>query len=133
MKKIYFFIVLLFIIIIGGILIINNQQQQSFSAQKEKIISFLNIEQEVKTGALLLDVRTEEEYVSGHIKGATLFPLQKIQTGAVPDVSKDKTIYVYCQSGNRSAQAAKILEEAGYTVVDLGGISEVIAIGGKVI
>ncbi len=73
---------------------------------------------------LLLDVRTKEEYDSGHIKGAELLTLDKIESDmetVYPD--KERILYVYCRSGNRSSIAAGILVELGYKkVYDLGGI-----------
>ena len=73
---------------------------------------------------VLIDVRTAEEYAHGHIAGSTLVPLNLLQALAnerLPD--RDATIFVYCQSGGRSAQAARLLDGMGYTHVhDLGGI-----------
>lgn len=72
----------------------------------------------------LVDVRTEAEYDEGHIEGAILLPNDEIETLA-PDQLKDKdaVILVYCRSGNRSAQASKLLVELGYrNVYDFGGI-----------
>lgn len=72
---------------------------------------------------LLIDVRTREEFQTGHIPGAVLNPVGEIGT-RLPDVAKDFPVVVYCRSGNRSAQAAGILKRAGYTnVTDFGGIS----------
>lgn len=76
---------------------------------------------------IILDVRTEEEYLEGHIPGAVLLPNGEIVEGELqeelPDT--DQEILVYCRSGNRSAQAAKKLTEAGYTnVYDFGGIND---------
>ena len=73
---------------------------------------------------IILDVRTQDEFKSGHIKGAVLVPNETIidkQPELLPDL--DAEILVYCRSGNRSAQAAKKLIAIGYTnVVDFGGI-----------
>ncbi|MCL2471237.1 MAG: rhodanese-like domain-containing protein [Propionibacteriaceae bacterium] len=74
---------------------------------------------------ILVDVRTEQEYASGHIKGAILIPNTEIKTQApsqLPD--KKETILVYCQSGVRAASAAKDLAGMGYTnVYDMGGLN----------
>ncbi len=92
---------------------------------------FASVQSDLTAGASLLDVRTKEEYEDGHFEGATLFPLQDIESGRLPDVAKDTTIYVYCRSGNRSSQASQLLKKAGYTnIVDLGGLSDVQKIGG---
>lgn len=74
--------------------------------------------------AVILDVRTEEEFSSGHIKGALLIPEYEISKKAA-DVLPDKSavILVYCRSGRRSEIAANALVELGYTAVyDFGGI-----------
>lgn len=72
----------------------------------------------------LVDVREPSEFNAGYIEGAQLIPLGTIETdfeAAIPD--KDAKIFVYCRSGNRSAQAAKKLVDLGYTnVFDIGGI-----------
>lgn len=73
---------------------------------------------------LLLDVRTESEYLGGHIPDSVLYPNETIDesfTDVYPD--KDRVIFVYCRSGNRSKQATNKLIDLGYTnVFDLGGI-----------
>ena len=75
-------------------------------------------------GNIILDVRTEQEYESGHIEGALLLPVNAIlsnQLELLPD--KEQKILVYCRSGNRSQVASKYLVEKGYTqVYDFGGI-----------
>ena len=82
------------------------------------------------SGAVLLDVRTPEEYLSGHIPGSKNIPLQTIdRVGSVAE-NKDTALYVYCQSGARSRQAAGMLKQMGYTNVNnIGGIA---AYAGKV-
>ena len=74
--------------------------------------------------AILLDVRTQEEYDTQHIEGATLLTDSDIASRAadvLPD--KDAVILVYCRSGRRSAASSQQLAELGYTnVYDFGGI-----------
>ncbi|MBS5573113.1 MAG: rhodanese-like domain-containing protein [Clostridiales bacterium] len=74
---------------------------------------------------IILDVRTEAEFASGHIPGAILIPNETIGTEEIlqlPD--KDQLILVYCRSGNRSRQAADKLARLGYTnIVEFGGIN----------
>ncbi|HGO1471863.1 TPA: persulfide response sulfurtransferase CstA [Staphylococcus aureus] len=66
----------------------------------------------------LIDVRTQEEYELGHINGSTLHPVDEIESF---NKDKNKTYYVHCKSGNRSAKASKYLAEQGYDVVNLDG------------
>ena len=94
--------------------------------------TFASVKDDVSAGAKFYDVRTAAEFSTGHFESAENWSLQDIQAGTLPDVSKDSTIYIYCNSGNRSGQAAVILKNAGYSnVIDLGGLSDVEAIGGK--
>ena len=81
--------------------------------------------------AVLLDVRTVDEYRQGHIDGSLNIPLQNIHAvkNNIPDL--DKPIYVHCLSVARSAQATSVLKSMGYTnVTDIGGIN---SYSGKVV
>lgn len=73
---------------------------------------------------IIVDVRTQEEYDSGHIPGAICIPNESIGTAQpeeLPDL--DQVILIYCRSGNRSKQAAQKLFDMGYTnVYEFGGI-----------
>ena len=81
-------------------------------------------------GAILLDVRTTQEYGGGHIPGSKNIPLQAIDKVASVAENKDTVLYVYCQSGGRSRQATGVLQGMGYTNVNnIGGIA---AYSGKV-
>lgn len=73
---------------------------------------------------VILDVRTEEEYAQGHIKGAILIPDYEVETKAEELLEdKSETLLIYCRSGRRSALAAEALNGLGYTsVYDFGGI-----------
>ncbi len=76
------------------------------------------------TAHLLLDVRTSEEFASGHIHGAVNIPVEELQN-RLSEVSQSEAVVVYCRSGNRSTQAARILTQAGYTTLfDLGGVND---------
>jgi len=73
---------------------------------------------------LLLDVRTPEEFVSGHIVGAHNISLQALPQ-RLAEVPPEQPVVIYCRSGNRSKQAMQVLAEAGYDeLYDLGGIIE---------
>lgn len=82
------------------------------------------------SGAVLLDVRTPQEYRAGHIPESKNIPLQTIDKVTSVAERKDTILYVYCQSGARSRQAAGMLQRMGYTRVNnIGGIA---AYSGKV-
>lgn len=73
--------------------------------------------------AVLIDVRTPEEYQEGHIPGSINIPLQQMEQAETDVKDKNKKLYVYCRSGSRSRQAAGILKEMGYhDVHNIGGI-----------
>jgi rhodanese-related sulfurtransferase len=73
-------------------------------------------------GHFLLDVRLADEFAGGHISGATNIAVQEL-ADHLSEVPRDLPVVVYCRSGGRSAKAAALLREAGYTQVhDLGGV-----------
>ncbi len=74
--------------------------------------------------AILLDVRTDEEFQTRRIEGSILIPHHEIKDRAEEELpQKDSLILIYCRSGHRSKTAAKILVSQGYTnVYDFGGI-----------
>ena len=75
---------------------------------------------------IVLDVREQSEYDSGHIPGAVLLPVGSIdeETAAAVIPEKDSTVLVYCRSGNRSKTASSTLAGLGYTnVYEFGGIN----------
>ena len=74
--------------------------------------------------AILLDVRTPEEYSEGHIPKSVNIPLQVIHMAETEIEDKNTELFVYCHSGARSTQATNILKQMGYTNVNnIGGIS----------
>ena len=79
-----------------------------------------------ETDFVLLDVRTQEEYASGHIPGAICIPNETIGSDEIKELpDKDQLILVYCRSGNRSKQASEKLAALGYTnIVEFGGIND---------
>lgn len=79
-------------------------------------------DQFISASHLLIDVRTPEEFASGHIQGAVNIPVDDL-TGRLSEVPNNQPGVVYCRSGNRSARASQILAQSGYTsIYDLGGI-----------
>lgn len=95
-----------------------NQKYTSISAQEAKALM------DNESNYIILDVRTMEEYNSGHIPNAILIPDYEIIEKA-ESILKDKNqlILVYCRSGRRSKNAAKDLASLGYTnIKEFGGI-----------
>lgn len=76
-----------------------------------------------KANLLVLDVRTEPEYLSGHIKEAKNIPLDTISASNtdLSKLDKSKPIFVICASGNRSLTAAVKLKRLGYDVTNVKG------------
>ncbi len=75
----------------------------------------------VKNGAIVVDVRTADEFKSGHIKGAENVPLDTITMGKHKFKDKQKPMILCCRSGMRSASAVSILQKQGFTQVVNGG------------
>ena len=73
---------------------------------------------------IILDVRTEEEFLTGHIPGSVNLPLHELSiTINYLITDSEQIILIYCRSGVRSADAMKILIDMGYhNVFDFGGI-----------
>ena len=81
------------------------------------------LEEAVKNGALLVDVRTPAEFSAGSVKGAVNIPLDKVQS-QLSKFKNKKNIVVFCRSGSRSSQAKRILEQNGFQNVINGGTWE---------
>lgn len=71
-------------------------------------------------GAVVIDVREQDEYVSGHVPGARLMSLARLplHLGELP---RDRPVYLICRSGNRSLAAAAVLGRAGVDAVSVAG------------
>jgi len=82
------------------------------------------IQDALKAGAKLVDVRTAGEYRGGHLDGAVNIPLSDLP-GRTRDLgSRNKPVVVYCASGVRSSQAVRFLAQQGYEqVLDLKTLS----------
>lgn len=71
--------------------------------------------------SLVIDVREPGEFKAGHIAGAVNYPLSQLNN-RVENVTSDRRLFIYCQSGMRSRQAGRILSKKGYTnIVNLQG------------
>lgn len=121
MRKIIAFILIGVVVLLTGC-----TTQPSDSTYKQvnadEAVEIMNKE----TDYIILDVRTQEEYNSGHIPEAVCIPNESIgkePPSLLPD--KNQLILVYCRSGNRSKQAAQKLADLGYTnIVEFGGIND---------
>lgn len=84
-----------------------------------------NIIDKIKSGALIVDVRTPEEYHHGHCANAVNIPVDEVEHRLAEFGDKHSTIIVYCKSGGRSAYAEALLKNHGYTAVtNAGGLSD---------
>ena len=75
---------------------------------------------------IILDVREQDEYDSGHIPGAVLLPVGTIDEDTAAEVipEKDSVVLGYCRSGDRNKTTSSALAELGYTsVYEFGGIN----------
>lgn len=81
---------------------------------------------EINKGAIVIDVRTSEEFNQGHLEGAINIPYDLIDSNLDKiGNEKDKTVVVYCRSGRRSGIAKNTLEGLGYkNVLNGGGLEE---------
>ena len=84
-----------------------------------------NVKDRIKAGAKIIDVRTKGEFEDEAYPGAINIPLNVLLTKLDELGPKDGPIVLYCASGARSAQAARLLKQAGYIdVVNAGGIDD---------
>jgi len=88
-----------------------------FGNRKNKIQDY------IKKGAIILDVRTDREYRSGSIKGAKHIPLDTLHNRVNELKKLNKPIIVYCASGVRSAKATKFLSLNNIDAINGGGIN----------
>ena len=85
----------------------------------------LKVKEWIQKGALIVDVRTQEEFNSGNYKGSINIPLAELENNLKIFGSKEQFIIVYCRSGNRSGQAKMILEKHGFkNVINGGGLKD---------
>lgn len=110
-------------------LITSCEKKESVALDSEVELSVLSIncdktEQEVNDGAILIDVRSEEEYKLSHLDQAINIPVDVIEEEIGNYVvDKGTPVILYCRSGNRSSNAAQALLKLGYyKVYDLGAM-----------
>ena len=101
------------VILLSGLLLLTGCRKQM--SELDKIVEENNY--------IIVDVRTESEFETGHVKDAINIPVETIDPSV--NLDKNKTIIVYCRSGKRSANAASMLKQYGYKVYDLGAYESI--------
>jgi len=104
--------VLYFILALIGVIIAYSAFNYFYQRRFLKTLT----EEEFKAGyrkAQLIDVREPNEYSAGHILGARNIPVSQLKM-RMKEIRPDKPVYLYCQSGARSARAAQMLHRKGY-------------------
>jgi rhodanese-related sulfurtransferase len=90
-----------------------------------EVLSYDDFKNQIsKNDVLLFDVRTMEEFNSGHLKGSVNIDFydEKLFYKFFKKVKKSKPIYIYCRSGNRSQKSSEILKKLGFVkIYDLEG------------
>jgi phage shock protein E len=86
-----------------------------FGNNKQKIKEFL------EKGAVIIDVRTKEEFIGGHISGSKNIPLNLISSKIESLKKENKSIIACCRTGRRSGLASSILKNNGIDVINGGG------------
>jgi len=108
----------LWIVILGVVVLVLVVKAMAGASRGNTVVA----KEKIKQGALAMDVRSAGEYQRGHFDGALNIPVQELETRIDELKDKKRAIVVYCASGMRSANAAKILSSAGFTdVTDAGG------------
>lgn len=93
------------------------------------------ITRQIESGeAVLIDVREQDEWDEGHIKGAHHIPLGNLSSETTRGFSQELPVYVHCRSGGRAARAEAVLRTLGFSKVEnIGGIIQWQEAGGELI
>ena len=84
----------------------------------ENNINIEKLKKKKKQGAVIIDVRSEQEFKEGHIEGAISIPEYEIKNRMKKELPNlEQTIIAYCSTGHRSRRAQKVLEKMGYSQV----------------
>lgn len=117
------------ILIIGIIMfnIFNKSNTETKSTMSIDISTEQFKEKRAETEGIVIDVRTQDEYDEGHL--AETDHQYDVMNGEfqsqLENFDKDETYYLYCRSGNRSGQAARIMKKAGFEkVYNVGGFED---------
>lgn len=107
-----------------GLQLNTNNLQMSFISTLKSIVGLgpkIDFKNLLNKGALLVDVRSENEFASGHLKNAINIPVDKLSTNLHLLPNKDLPIITYCASGIRSSMGKRILAKHGYKTHNGGG------------
>lgn len=120
-------LIVIFVVILGVVILAgcsSKSDKNTENTYKQITPSEAKALMDSEENYIILDVRTEEEFVEGHIEGAILLPDYEIGEKAESMLTdKDQLIFVYCRSGRRSKNAASELAALGYTnIQEFGGI-----------
>lgn len=97
---------------------------QTFYKRENKKVNINNINEIMSENDFLIDLRSESEFREGTIPNSINVPFLHIKNWAKNNAKLDTRIYLYCQNGARSTNAASALKKLGYTnVIDLGGLN----------
>ena len=124
MKRVWTAVLILLFLLTGcGEKTLTADMENSYQQISQETAKQMMDEQTV----IILDVREQDEYDSGHIVDAALLPVGTIdaETAAAVIPEKDSIVLVYCRSGNRSKTASAALVALGYTqIYEFGGIND---------
>ncbi|MEI8259406.1 MAG: rhodanese-like domain-containing protein [Deltaproteobacteria bacterium] len=85
----------------------------------------ISIQDKIRAGARVVDVRTREEFVDGHYQSAVNIPVSELATRLTELGAKTDPVVLYCASGARSAAAARLLKTSGFVdVINAGGLAD---------
>ena len=101
---------------------------QNVLAGISNVAAWKDIEQYMDDSSILVDVRSEEEYLNGHIEGAINIPVDQLRE-RLGELDKNKTIIEYCQVGLRGYIADRILQQNGFKVYNITGGFKTASIG----
>jgi hydroxyacylglutathione hydrolase len=118
----------------SNVVLINDNFANAQKAELEIVGDNMNIVSDVKSGNVqLLDVRDDSEWKERHAKDAIHIQLNDLMEGKTEPLDKQKPIYAYCLSGNRSAMAEMYLNDHGFDALNIGGLEDWLEAGGRLV
>lgn len=140
MKNKQFLLILVVIaIVVGGIYFLLPCRGEACKSNNEtnaenNMNKISPIEEVREKKAILVDVRTKEEWQAGHADGAIHFDLSRLEGGEMPQIDPNSKIYLYCRSGRRAGEAKALLIQNGFkNVENFGGLEDWLALGGALV